>query len=127
MLVPHYMLLIRFYYGTASAPNIKTQQGQKLVVERHSNAHVFHSYFYVINDRFHLSTPPFACSSRPNRSGNQLRTVSAIEFGGVVPLTWWLFGFNHIGFVPFALAESLHADHVNAFPSLFFYKADALV
>src|SRR5438477_13057516 len=59
MLVPHDMLLMLFYYSTASAPNIKAQQGQKLVVERHSNAHVFDSYFYVVNDRFHLSSPPF--------------------------------------------------------------------
>ena len=34
---------------------------------------------------------------------------------------------DHIGFVPFALAKSLHADQVNAFASLFFNKADALV
>src|SRR5919197_5278821 len=62
-----------------------------------------------------------------NRRGITLRTSSEIAFEGVVPLMWWLFGFNHIGFVPFALAKSLHADQVNAFPSLFFYKADALV
>src|SRR5437870_12306220 len=59
MLVPHDMLLMLFYYSAASAPNIKAQERQKLVVERHSNAHVFDSYLYVVNDRFHLSSPPF--------------------------------------------------------------------
>src|SRR5438093_13625708 len=59
MLVPHYMLLMLFYDGAASAPNIKTQEGKELVVEWHCDAHVFDSYLYVVNDRFHLSSPPF--------------------------------------------------------------------
>src|SRR5438093_13748545 len=92
MLVPYDVLLMVFYYGTASRPNIKAQKGQKPIVERHSNAHVSDSYPNMVNDWFHLSSPPFACSNRPNRSGNHLGTSPAIAFHGVVRLTLWLFG-----------------------------------
>src|SRR5213593_2282635 len=59
MLVPHDMLLVLFYHCTASAPGLKSQEGEELVVKRHRNAHVSDSYLDVINDRLHLSSLPF--------------------------------------------------------------------
>ena len=38
-----------------------------------------------------------------------------------------LFSFHHVGFVPYAFAESLHTDQVAGLASLFFNKADPLV
>ena len=54
-------------------------------------------------------------------------TPSDVAIECVVPLMRRLFDLNHVGFIPFALAEALHANQVNTFPSLLFYEADALV
>ena len=45
----------------------------------------------------------------------------------VVLLIPRLLGFHHVGFVPYAFAESLHTDQVAGLASLFFNEADPLV
>ena len=50
---------------------------------------------------------------------------TAIE--GRFELVLRLVDLHHIGFVPFAFAEPLHTNQVNAFTSLFLYKGNAFV
>lgn len=54
-----------------------------------------------------------------NRSGAAV--VSLAELG------FRFFGFDDIGLVPFALAKSLNADEIDAFPPQFLDEADAFV
>jgi hypothetical protein len=49
--------LMLFNYSTGFAFDIKTQEGHEPIVERHGNAHLFDSYLYVVNYRFHRSIP----------------------------------------------------------------------
>jgi len=39
--------------SASSTSDASKPKGKELVVERHSNTHVFDSYFYVVNGRFH--------------------------------------------------------------------------
>ena len=53
MVVLHDLKLMRVYYRAHSAPQVKAQERKELIVEWRRHAHVFHSYLYVIDDRFH--------------------------------------------------------------------------
>src|SRR5262249_42868771 len=53
MFVLNDVFLVRFDDSITSSLKIKTQKGEKLVVERDSNAHVFNGDFYVIDNCFH--------------------------------------------------------------------------
>src|SRR5262249_31116694 len=44
-----------------------------------------------------------------------------------IELIFRLLCFDHIRFIPFALAEPLDANHVNAFSSVLFHESDTLV
>jgi hypothetical protein len=53
--------------------------------------------------------------------------ASGTAIQGMIEFVLRLLGFHHLVFVPFAFTKSLNTNQINAFASLFFYKADTLV